>query len=192
MSIRKKWGLMLLTTLLSITIVGCGEKQESSTAPKEETTKEKEKTSEKPKEDTSSKKQETPKKPEVKKEDIEAEVMKVLQSNAEAVNKEDLNQYMESITSSPAVHDRTKQMTQMLFDSYDLNIELSNLKLITFSDATVTVEITQKTTSKVPNPLYRDNIATTTQVLIKEGDKWKISATAIKKMTDLNGNVLTP
>jgi hypothetical protein len=184
MIIRKKWGIMLLTILLAISFVGCTGNEQSSSTPKEEATS-------KPKEETSSKKkEETPAQP--KKEDVEAEVKKVIQANAEHLNNEDLNKYMESISSSSLAYEQTKKLSQDLFDKLDIRVEITSIKLVTFSDTAATVEVVQKAKNKVSTPQYKDNITTMTHSLIKENGAWKISNSALKKMTDLDGNELKP
>ncbi|GGE68108.1 hypothetical protein [Priestia taiwanensis] len=172
MTIRKKWGLLSLLILLVIGIIGCTEKaNENTSTPKEENTSSIDK-----------------KKDEKDKATIETEIKEMLKVHEDAYNKEDIDTYMSTMSQSSALLEQTKQMTQLLFDSFDVQVEFTDIKITTSTEASATVEIIQKTVSKKPNPDFQDNITTATHFLVKEDNKWRISASTLKKITDLKGN----
>ena len=104
----------------------------------------------------------------------EKEVIGVLEKNLEALNNEDVDAYMSTISEESPAYDQTKELIGKIFEVYDLENKLvGKMKVIEIKEDTAKVEMTT-TSKKISGPEYKDNKSTYVNLLKKYDDGWKI------------------
>ncbi|SDZ32196.1 MULTISPECIES: hypothetical protein [Bacillus] len=124
---------------------------------------------------------------EPKESNVEKEVKQALEENVEAFNKEDLDGYLDTLSSEVYSYEISKKTTKQMFEALDLKASLKKVKVLSYSDDYATVEVKQETKSRMKNEYYKDNVTESVHTLDKEGKKWKIKSTAIKSIKTLDG-----
>lgn len=108
-----------------------------------------------------------------KSEENKKQITDVINSYAEAINKEALDDLLNTFDpSSPAAADAKKMMEQ-LFKNYDLNVEIESVKVLKGTDEKAEAEIVQ-VNKKKSGPDFRDNKVKQIVHLTKVEGKWKI------------------
>ncbi|MCK7517840.1 MAG: hypothetical protein MZV64_09105 [Ignavibacteriales bacterium] len=70
----------------------------------------------------------------------------------------------------------TEAVAKQIFDRYDLNYKIENIKVLEENDKEAKVEFTQVTT-KIKGKDFKNNKATGIHTLKKDGDSWKVYST---------------
>jgi ketosteroid isomerase-like protein len=131
------------------------------------------------------------------KDNTEAELQKVLEDNAKAMNNKDLNSYMNSIAkeANPNGYEQTKITMEQIFEKYDLEATVKNFNVVSVSEdsAIAIVEVEQDTINKDTNSAtFKNNRVIAEHTLVKESNQWKIKSTLLKsrKEIDRSGKVI--
>ncbi|MFO5526504.1 MAG: protein kinase domain-containing protein [Cuspidothrix sp.] len=115
----------------------------------------------------------------------EAEIKAVFAQNIIGLNEKNLAVAMSAIDEATPDYEATRNMTQKLFNTYDLKIEINTFEVIEISNNYAKVRITQ-TTTKIAGPAFRDNILLATNTLRKSNGQWKIISTTVDDIKYLN------
>lgn len=108
----------------------------------------------------------------------EEAVRKVIFQNAESMNTEDAELYMETIHPESPLYDATEKMVQTLFDQYDLKVTLKDVKVEKIEDDLAEVLVVQET-RKLAGGEFQDNKVETRNVLKLHEGKWKFFSSQI-------------
>jgi len=100
----------------------------------------------------------------------------LINANAEYMNEEDLEGVMTTVHPKSPNYAATEAMAKQIFDRYDLNYKIENIKVLEENDKEAKVEFTQVTT-KVKGKDFKNNKATGIHTLKKDGDSWKVYST---------------
>jgi len=100
----------------------------------------------------------------------------LIKANAEYMNEEDLEGVMTTVHPKSPNYDATEAMAKQIFDRYDLNYKIENIKVLEENDKEAKVEFTQVTT-KIKGKDFKNNKATGIHTLKKDGDSWKVYST---------------
>ena len=113
------------------------------------------------------------------------EVTFVVYQNVKALQNEDLEAVIATIHPASPMYAATKAMAKVLFDQYDFDYELKDVKIISKGDEEAKVECVQ-ITRKSKGPTFRDNQVLLVHTLKKYKGKWKLFSTEAKKIDYLN------
>jgi hypothetical protein len=100
----------------------------------------------------------------------------LINANAEYMNEEDLGGVMTTVHPKSPNYAATEAMAKQIFDRYDLNYKIENIKVLEENDKEAKVEFTQVTT-KIKGKDFKNNKATGIHTLKKDGDSWKVYST---------------
>jgi PBP1b-binding outer membrane lipoprotein LpoB len=100
----------------------------------------------------------------------------LINANAEYMNEEDLEGVMTTVHPKSPNYAATEAMAKQIFDRYDLNYKIENIKVLEENDKEAKVEFTQVTT-KIKGKDFKNNKATGIHTLKKDGDSWKVYST---------------
>ena len=100
----------------------------------------------------------------------------LIKANAEYMNEEDLEGVMTTVHPKSPNYAATEAMAKQIFDRYDLNYKIENIKVLEENDKEAKVEFTQVTT-KIKGKDFKNNKATGIHTLRKDGDSWKVYST---------------
>jgi PBP1b-binding outer membrane lipoprotein LpoB len=100
----------------------------------------------------------------------------LIKANAEYMNDEDLEGVMTTVHPKSPNYAATEAMAKQIFDRYDLNYKIENIKVLEENDKEAKVEFTQVTT-KIKGKDFKNNKATGIHTLKKDGDSWKVYST---------------
>jgi hypothetical protein len=106
--------------------------------------------------------------------------IEVVQENASAMQKKDVDATMSTIDEKSPAYANTKIQLKKIFDAYELTYELKDLRIIEETKDEAKVEFTQ-ITKKVKGPSFRDNEIRGYHILRKSDGQWKISNTVVEK-----------
>lgn len=109
-----------------------------------------------------------------------------IQSQVEALNREDLPAYMSYLHPDNVGFAEAEVATRKLFADYELKTTLEKLEPVTVTDGEAKIKFTQLT-QKVTGPAFRDNRVTGVHTLRKDAGLWKIYATAADGIVYLDG-----
>jgi len=115
----------------------------------------------------------------------EEAIKEVVYKNTEAGNNEDVAAYINTMDKNNRNYDRLEDMMNTIFQTYDLNYQVKDLKVTEIKDDEATVKFVQ-ITKKVKGPTFRDNRVEGVHTLRKTNGEWKIYDTQITKMDYLN------
>jgi tetratricopeptide (TPR) repeat protein len=114
------------------------------------------------------------------------EVTSVIYENLRALEREDIKSFMATLHKQSPGYEQTEQAVRPLFDAYDLEYELVDLKVIKVSDQEARIAFTQ-ITRKASGPEFRDNKIKGVHILRKSSDaSWKIYETQIESIDYLD------
>jgi hypothetical protein len=114
-------------------------------------------------------------------------VVQVLYDNINALNNEDLEGAMRTISPESASYDATREMTTQLFRDYDIKYTLESYKVLSITPEQAKVEIVQVTRNQNDMP-FNDNRMTAIHELRPYQGQWKIYNTTIENIDYLNGD----
>ena len=120
---------------------------------------------------TSEKKYETPK--------------SLIKANAAYMNEENLEGVMTTVHPKSPSYPATESMAKQIFERYDLNYKIINIKVLEQNDKEAKVEFTQVTT-KIKGTDFKNNKATGIHTLRKDGGSWKVYSTEMTNVEFLN------
>ncbi len=98
--------------------------------------------------------------------------------NAESMNNEDIDLYMETIHPESPLYGATERMVQTLFEQYDLKVTLKDVKVEKIEDDLAEVLVVQQT-RKLAGGDFQDNEVETRNVLKLHNGKWKFFSSQI-------------
>ncbi|MCQ6274724.1 DUF2628 domain-containing protein [Bacillus sp. V3B] len=108
--------------------------------------------------------------------DIENEIIDLIHKNMQALENEDLEEYMSMLSKEDTtLYYQTEEMLTNLFTHYDVTYEISDIEFLTISEDRVKVRLTQ-TSKLVEGEEYRDNESILTHTIKKEDSDWKFLA----------------
>jgi len=102
----------------------------------------------------------------------------VIEANAKYMNEENLEKVMGTIYKDSPAYQTSEMLIQKLFEVYDLNYKIIDMKVLEDNGSEAKVEFTQITT-KISGPDFKDNKSTGIHLLKKEDDSWKIFSTQL-------------
>lgn len=108
-----------------------------------------------------------------------------INANADYMTKEDLDGAMSTIHPQSPDYETTKRLSEKIFEVYDLNYKIENMRVVEENDSVAKVNFTQVVT-KIKGPEFKDNRTTGVHTLKKDGDSWKIYSTELVKIEMLN------
>lgn len=109
----------------------------------------------------------------------------LIKANAAYMNEEDLEAVMTTVHPKSPSYPATESMAKQIFERYDLNYKIENIKVIEQNDKEAKVEFTQITT-KIKGKDFKNNKATGIHTLRKDGDSWKVYSTEMTNVEFLN------
>lgn len=112
----------------------------------------------------------------------------LIEANAAYMNEEDLEGVMSTVHPKSPSYDGVEAMAKQIFERYDLNYKIENIKVLEQNDKEAKVEFTQITT-KIKGPDFKNNKTTGIHTLRKDGDSWKIYSTEMTNVEFLNKDV---
>ena len=104
--------------------------------------------------------------------------------NAESMNEESIDLYMNTIHPESPLYDATENMVQTLFEQYDLKVTLKDVKVEKIEDDLAEVLVVQQT-RKLAGGEFQDNEVETRNVLKLHEGKWKFFSSQILKTSVL-------
>ncbi|WP_169891057.1 DUF2628 domain-containing protein [Litchfieldia alkalitelluris] len=116
-------------------------------------------------------------------EDIEAEITDFLHANIEALENEDLDEYMLMVYQGedPSLYNQTQGMLEVMFESYDITYDISDIEFLTVSDQEVKVRLTQ-TSILVDGEEYQDNETIMIHTVKPQDGRWKFFESEIESV----------
>ena len=109
----------------------------------------------------------------------------LINANAEYMNEEDLEGVMTTVHPKSPNYAATEAMAKQIFDRYDLNYKIENIKVLEENDKEAKVEFTQVTT-KIKGKDFKNNKATGIHTLRKDGNSWKVYSTEMTNVEFLD------
>ena len=105
---------------------------------------------------------------------IESEIIKVLQGNIQALENENMDEYMSKVYThaEQTTFAEIKKMLNDLFENFDLAYELRDFEFLSISEQEVKVRVTQITTL-VEGENFRDNESIFIHTLKPQKEEWK-------------------
>jgi ketosteroid isomerase-like protein len=114
--------------------------------------------------------------------ELSATLKKVIEANAEAMNREDLEGAMKTIHPKSMNFESTKSGTENIFKTYDLRYAMLSYSFVGSDGEYATARVKQ-TTKKVAGPAFRDNTLEMMHVFRKDGASWKIWTSAVLEVS---------
>ena len=105
-------------------------------------------------------------------------IIGVVKANLSAMEREDIEGVKQTIDSSSPAFDMTMDMTESIFQQYDLKYSLESIKVIEIKDSRARVRFIQ-VTEKTSGPAFRNNRLTGIHTLEKIQGTWVIITTEI-------------
>ena len=109
----------------------------------------------------------------------------VIKANAAYMNEEDLEGVMTTVHPKSPSYPATESMAKQIFERFDLNYKIENIKVLEQTDKEAKVEFTQVTT-KIKGKDFKNNKATGIHTLRKDGKSWKVYSTEMVKVDFLD------
>jgi len=113
--------------------------------------------------------------------DANKEVIEVMEKNLEALNNEDVDKYMSTLSEESPAYEQTKELIGKIFEVYDLENKLiGKMEVVEMKEDSAKVKMTT-TSKKISGPEYKDNESTYINLLKKYEDGWKITNTELQE-----------
>jgi PBP1b-binding outer membrane lipoprotein LpoB len=93
----------------------------------------------------------------------------LIKANTEYMNDEDLDGVMTTVHPASPSYPATEAMAKQIFERYDLNYKIENIKVLEENDTEAKVQFTQLTT-KISGPEFKNNRVTGVHTLRKDGN----------------------
>lgn len=135
--------------------------------------------------------------PEPKKEEVsvETQLQQTIEENLKALNEKNMDKYMSMLSkeTSPAVVENTKNVIGNMFTNYDVQTTLKNVKVVSSTDTTAVVEVTQDMIDRSGKPGFANNRSIAEHQMVKEDGQWKFKISTPKSRVpiDSNGNIVS-
>lgn len=100
----------------------------------------------------------------------------LIKANAAYMNEENLEGVMTTVHPKSPSYEGTEAMAKQIFERYDLNFKIENMKVLEQTDKEAKVQFTQVTT-KIKGTDFKNNKTTGIHTLRKDGDSWKVYST---------------
>lgn len=113
-------------------------------------------------------------------------VEKVLRENLKALQEEDLDGYLATLDEESPGYEKMKMICPKIFEIYDLEHELEDIKVLDISDQEAKVKTVQVARRLSGPDSYRHNRSTTVHTLVKRDGDWKLSQTKQESMEYLD------
>ncbi len=117
--------------------------------------------------------------------EVKDEVISLIKKNIKTAQEENLEGNLETIDSNSPSNERTKELLEYMFNTYDLNYEVKDFNLLEVADDMAKIRYTQ-TTTKVSGPEFRDNKVDIVTILKKTDLGWKIYSSKINSIEYLD------
>jgi len=115
--------------------------------------------------------------------DIEFEVIELLENNIQALESENIDEYMSMLNRDD--DEQTQQMLIEIFENFDLAYEMSDYEFLSISEKEIKVRITQ-TTTLVKGENFRDNESIIIHTLREQKAKWKFFESEVESISYLD------
>ena len=109
----------------------------------------------------------------------------LIKANAAYMNEEDLEAVMTTVHPKSPSYPATETMANQIFERFDLNYKIENIKVLEQNNKEAKVEFTQVTT-KIKGKDFKNNKATGVHTLRKDGNSWKVYSTEMTNVEFLN------
>jgi ketosteroid isomerase-like protein len=109
----------------------------------------------------------------------------LINANADYMNEEDLEAVMTTVHPKSPSYAGTEAMAKQIFELYDLNFKIENIKVLEQNDIEAKVEFTQVTT-KIKGKDFKNNKATGIHTLRKDVNSWKVYTTEMTNVEFLD------
>lgn len=116
---------------------------------------------------------------------VEDELKVVINSNAQALQEENLDKYLSTMILTDEQTSQIKETMPKLFQYYDLQYTIEDLKVLTTDSNDAQVQVVQ-TTKKLQGGAFRDNKLTAIHHLKQSDGQWKIFKTDTKNIEYIN------
>jgi hypothetical protein len=178
---KKTSSLILLTTAVSVALVGCGVEEKTKEANKEK----------------APELQEVVKNNQKTKEDVDKAIKQVVLDNVKYSDEEDAQKYM-SLFSFPnnEIYLYNLQLISSAFEIYDLDYDVISMDIIEKTETTAKIQVVQKYVATYVKEGYEypNNIATYVLTLKLMDGEWKIVNSEIDQsktqLLDEKGNII--
>ncbi|MDP4088711.1 MAG: zinc ribbon domain-containing protein [Bacillota bacterium] len=117
----------------------------------------------------------------ISKDTAETQLRSVIDANAEAMEQEDWDKYLTTVSLNSEQLAQTKEQLNTLFKDYDLEYTIENFELLTEKTDDAQVRVVQVTRKK-SGPAFRDNRSTFVHHLKNSNGTWKIFKSDIQKV----------
>ncbi|MEN2768537.1 hypothetical protein [Ornithinibacillus xuwenensis] len=199
----KKWYLVVFAIIFAVLVVGCSEDTDSSAddtksaetgeTESEDTNNSEDSNSEGEADKSNSEEEDkSNSKEESDNGDIEGEVSEsgqaaidVIHENLKYAEEEDIDPYVDTIAS--AAREATRTQTTQIFELYDIDYEILNAEVVEEQPDSIVVEVQQQSiaTFVAEGYQFNDNVSVARHTLINEDGEWKISATEILNVENI-------
>lgn len=115
----------------------------------------------------------------------EQRIRAVIDLQIKALNEENINVYMSTVSKSSPQYDLTQDLLSKLFQFYDVKYEINALEFVSISADEAKVRATQ-TTTKIQGPDFKDNKAVIIHILRKEQGEWKFYSSEVDSIDYVN------
>ncbi|MBW4682250.1 MAG: hypothetical protein KME19_19340 [Microcoleus vaginatus WJT46-NPBG5] len=115
----------------------------------------------------------------------EEKIRALLDLQIKALNEENVEVYMSTISKTSPQYSLTVDLLNYLFKEYDVKYELNGLEFVSVSAAEAKVKVTQ-TTTKIQGPEFKDNKAVIIHILRKDNGEWKFYLTEMDSIDYFN------
>ena len=109
------------------------------------------------------------------------EIAELINSNLKAAQNEDLKEYMSAIHPGSPIYADTETFMKMIFDTYDLEYEVRDIKFIKIGKTEASASWFQRTV-KVSGPEFKNLHATVVHTFKKHDGKWKMFTGQVKDL----------
>jgi len=111
--------------------------------------------------------------------DLDA-ILTLLDKVIETSNNEDVDGYVALFDPNIQGLDQVKEQVKKNFETFDLDFSFESYVVLDMKADYAVLELVQVTTSKTPNPQFRDNAIVIHQSFVKVNGEWKLSAASIE------------
>lgn len=114
----------------------------------------------------------------------EADIKAVCQKQVDAINSENIQDVLSTLDETSPYFKSSEQIFTRIFEIFDLELTLDNLKINKVENGLAEVELTL-TTKKKSGPEFSDNVAVSLNILKKTENGWKFVESRSKSMEPL-------
>jgi hypothetical protein len=111
-------------------------------------------------------------------------VKSLVARHLQALNKEDLKNYLATLDAKSSKYDQVKQQTAQLFKDYDLKYELKSLEIVSLNNSSGVVKMVANV-KRLRGASFNDSKIVTYNTVHKTKGIWQISDTEVESLTAL-------